>query len=154
MRNVGNVGKVRNDGTMERGERRKRWNLRTFLIFPAFLTFTTFLACRGPRPNLEAGAAPEADGFSLVLNNHQVLDANIFVQHDGQVDRVGMVSASSSRTLVLPLWLLGQSKTIRLIAEPIGNDERYTSDLLLVQPGQVVELNVEGVLQRSNYSIE
>jgi hypothetical protein len=55
---------------------------------------------------------------------------------------------------VLPLWLLGQSNTIRLIAEPIGNDERYTSDLLLVQPGQTVELNVEGVLGRSNYSIQ
>jgi len=89
-----------------------------------------------------------------VLNNHQVLDANIFIQHDGQVDRVGMVSASSSKVLVLPLWLLGQSNNIRLIAEPIGNDARYTSDMLLVQPGQMIELNVEGVLERSNYSIQ
>ena len=112
------------------------------------------LACRGPRQNVDAGAAPEADGFSLVLNNHQVLDANIFVQHDGQVDRVGMVSASSSKSLVLPLWLLGQSRLIRLIAEPIGSDSRYTSDFLSIQPGQVIELNVEGVLERSNYSIQ
>jgi hypothetical protein len=147
---------------MEREEWGKPWKLRSarkrsFLSFPTyltFLTFTTFLACRGPRQNVEAGAAPEAERFSLVLNNHQVLDANVFIQHDGQVDRVGMVSASSSRVLELPLWMLGQSRLIRLIAEPIGNDERYTSDFLLVQPGQVVELNVEGVLQRSNYSIE
>jgi hypothetical protein len=122
--------------------------------FLTLLTFATFLACRGPRQNVEAGAAPETGGFSLVLNNHQVLDANIFVQHDGQVDRVGMVSASSSKSLTLPLWLLGQSRLIRLIAEPIGNDTRYTSDYLSVQPGQVIELNVEGVLERSNYSIQ
>jgi hypothetical protein len=122
-------------------------------VLLALLSVAMF-ACRGPRQNVEAAAAPEADGFSLVLNNHQVLDANIFVQHDGQVDRVGMVSASSSRTLVLPLWLLGQSKLIRLIAEPIGNDARYTTDFLSVQPGQIIELNVEGVLERSNYSIE
>ena len=121
-----------------------------------YLTFLTLLAlaCRGPRQNVDAGAAPQADGFSLVLNNHQVLDANIFVQHDGQVDRVGMVSASSSKSLVLPLWLLGQSRLIRLIAEPIGSDARYTSDFLSVQPGQMVELNVEGVLERSNYNIQ
>jgi len=112
------------------------------------------LGCRGPRQNVDPAPAPDADGFSLVLNNHQVLDANIFVQHDGQVDRVGMVSASSSKVLVLPLWLLGQSNNIRLIAEPIGNDARYTSDMLVVQPGQVIELNVEGVLERSNYSIQ
>ena len=110
--------------------------------------------CRGPRQNVDPEPAPAADGFSLVLNNHQVLDANIFVQHDGQVDRVGMVSASSSKVLVLPLWLLGQSKNIRLIAEPIGNDSRYTTDMLFVQPGQIIELNVEGVLERSNYSIQ
>lgn len=120
----------------------------------AVVLLTISLACRGPRQNVESAAAPEADGFSLVLNNHQVLDANIFVQHDGQVDRVGMVSASSSKVLVLPLWLLGQSRTIRLIAEPIGNDTRYTTDPLFVQPGQVIELNVEGVLERSNYSIQ
>jgi len=130
--------------------------LRIFGTAPTFLTLITLLtlSCRGPRQNVEAAAAPEADGFSLVLNNHQVLDANIFVQHDGQVDRVGMVSASSSKSLVLPLWLLGQSRLIRLIAEPIGSDARYTSDFLSVQPGQVVELNVEGVLERSNYNIQ
>jgi len=130
--------------------------LRIFGTAPTFLTLITLLtlSCRGPRQNVAAAAAPEADGFSLVLNNHQVLDANIFVQHDGQVDRVGMVSASSSKSLVLPLWLLGQSRLIRLIAEPIGSDARYTSDFLSVQPGQVVELNVEGVLERSNYNIQ
>jgi hypothetical protein len=128
-----------------------RQSFRTFLTC---LTFLTSLACRGPRQNVDAGAAPQADGFSLVLNNHQVLDANIFVQHDGQVDRVGMVSASSSKSLVLPLWLLGQSRLIRLIAEPIGSDARYTSDFLSVQPGQMIELNVEGVLERSNYNIQ
>ena len=50
--------------------------------------------------------------------------------------------------------MLGQSKTIRLIAEPIGDESRYTTDLLVVQPGQVVELNVENLLARSNYTIQ
>jgi hypothetical protein len=50
--------------------------------------------------------------------------------------------------------MLGQSKTIRLIAEPIGDESRYTTDLLVVQPGQVVELNVESLLARSNYTIQ
>jgi hypothetical protein len=39
-------------------------------------------------------------------------------------------------------------------AEPIGDETRYTSDLLVVQPGQVIELNVEGTITRSNYSIQ
>lgn len=114
---------------------------------------TMLLACAGPRQNVDP-APLEATGFSLVLNNRHLLDVNVFIQHDGQADRVATVVASTSRTMVLPVWMLGQSKAIRLIAEPIGDDSRYVTEILVVQPGQVVELNVEGLLSRSNYSIQ
>lgn len=111
------------------------------------------LGCAGPRQNVD----PEpvvADGFSLILNNRHLLDVNIFLQHDGQPDRIAMVPSSTSRAIVLPLRLLGQSKAIRIIAEPIGDDTSYTTDVLVVQPGQIIELNVESLIARSNYSIQ
>jgi len=120
-----------------------------------FLLFTLItLACSGPRQNMDPAPAPLSDGFSLMLTNHNLLDVNIFVFHDGQADRVATVPASSSRVLALPLWLLGQSKAIKLIAEPIGADTRYTTDLMSVQPGQTVRLYVETPIERSNYSTE
>ena len=97
---------------------------------------------------------PNAGGFALVLTNRHLLDVNIFLQHDGQADRIAMVNAASSKTLELPLYLLGQGGVIRLIAEPIGDDTRYTSDLLTVQAGQIVQLFVENPIARSNYSIQ
>ena len=112
------------------------------------------LACAGPRQNMDPEPQRNADGFSLLLTNHYLLDVNIFLQHDGQADRIAMVNASTSRTLVLPRYMLGQGGAIRLIAEPIGDDTRYTTDLLTVQPGQMVELNVENPIPRSNYSIQ
>jgi hypothetical protein len=112
------------------------------------------LACAGPRQNVDPTPVQNADGFSLILNSHHLLDVNIFVQHDGQADRVATVPASSSTAVVLPLWMLGQSKAIRIIAEPIGDDSRYTTEVLTVQPGQIVELNVESLLARSSYTIQ
>jgi hypothetical protein len=112
------------------------------------------LACSGPRQNVDPKPPRQADGFSLILRSHHLLDVNIFVLHDGQADRVAMVPSSSTRALVLPLWMLGQSRAIRIIVEPIGEDSRYTTDLLTVQPGQIVELNVESLLSRSSYSIQ
>ena len=97
---------------------------------------------------------PNAGGFALVLTNRHLLDVNIFLQHDGQADRIAMVNASSSKTMELPLYMLGQGGVIRLIAEPIGDDSRYTSDLLTVQAGQIVQLFVENPIARSNYSIQ
>jgi hypothetical protein len=97
---------------------------------------------------------PNAGGFALVLTNRHLLDVNIFLQHDGQADRIAMVNAASSKTMELPLYMLGQGGIIRLIAEPIGDDTRYTSDLLTVQAGQIVQLFVENPIARSNYSIQ
>jgi hypothetical protein len=111
-------------------------------------------ACAGPRQNVDPTPRQDADGFSLILNSRHLLDVNIFILHDGQADRVTTVPSSSSSSVVLPLWMLGQSRTIRVIAEPIGDDTRYTTDLLSIQPGQIIELNVESVIARSNYSIQ
>lgn len=112
--------------------------------------------CFGPRQKLDhdPGPSPLADGFELTLNNHHWLDINVFVQHDGEASRVTTVTASSSQSLILPVWLLGESKIVRFIAEPVGEQGSYTTDLLRVDPGQLVELNVESVLSRSNYSVQ
>ncbi len=113
-------------------------------------------ACFGPRQKLheDEGPAPMADGFELTLNNHHWLDVNIFVQHDGEASRITTVTASTSQSLILPMWLLGDSKIVRIIAEPVGAQDSYSTDLMRVDPGQSVELNVESALARSNYSIQ
>ena len=119
----------------------------------AGILLLVMLGCAGPRQNVDPEPV-EADGFSLILNNRHLLDVNIFLQHDGQPDRIATVPSSTSRAMVLPLRMLGQSKTIRIIAEPIGDQTSYTTDVLVVQPGQIVELNVESLIARSNYSIQ
>ena len=111
------------------------------------------IACAGPRQNVDPEPV-EAAVFSLILNNHHLLDVNIFLQHDGPPDRIATITSSSSRAIVLPLRMLGQSKAIRIIAEPIGDETQYTTDLLVVQPGQIIELNVESLIARSNWSIQ
>jgi hypothetical protein len=112
--------------------------------------------CLGPRHQLanDVGPSPLADGFELTLNNRHWLDINVFVQHDGESSRITTVTASSSQSLILPLWMLGESKLVRIIAEPVGEKDSYTTDLLRVDLGQSVEVNVESTLSRSNYSVQ
>jgi hypothetical protein len=112
------------------------------------------LACAGPRQNVDSTPREEASGFLLVLVNRHLLDVNIFLLRDGQADRIATVNTASTRSLELPLYMLGQGGAIRLIAEPIGDNTRYTTDLLTVQPGQMVQLNVENPIVRSTYSLQ
>jgi hypothetical protein len=144
---MGRACPERSEGT---GRRR---GLVTSLSIAAYLVFA---GCFGPRQKLheDAGPSPMADGFELTLNNHHWLDVNIFVQHDGEASRVTTVTASSSQSLILPVWLLGDSKIVRIIAEPVGAQDSYATDLMRVDPGQSVELNVESTLATSNYSIQ
>ena len=123
-----------------------RWSFTASLV--------VMLACAGPRQDVGPAPQGQTDGFSVILTNHHLLDVNVFLQHDGQADRIAMVNASTSTTMELPLRMLGQGGAIRLIAEPIGDDTRYTTDILTVQPGQAVQLNVETPITRSNYSIQ
>ena len=120
------------------------------------LAILLLLGCFGPRQKFQddSGPSPLADGFELTLNNRHWLDINVFVQHDGESSRVTMVTASTSQSLILPLWMLGESKLVRIIAEPVGEQDSYTTDLLRVDLGQSVEVNVESVLSKSNYSIQ
>jgi hypothetical protein len=133
-------------GTRGSGEAGRRMLMLSLLL----------ASCFGPRQKLrdDAGPSPMSDGFELTLNNHHWLDINVFVQHDGEASRVTTVTASSSQTLILPLWMLGESKIVRIIAEPVGEVGRYTTDQLRVDPGQSVEVNVESVLSKSNYSVQ
>jgi aromatic ring-cleaving dioxygenase len=126
---------------------------RTKRLIAACLLLT---GCFGPRQQLrdDSGSSPLAEGFELTLNNRHWLDINVFVQHDGESSRVTMVTASTSQSLILPVWLLGESKLVRIIAEPVGEHDSYTTELLRVDLGQSVEVNVESVLSRSNYSIQ
>ena len=128
------------------GRGRKTW----------FWSILLLLACFGPRHKFldDPGPPPLADGFELTLNNRHWLDINVFVQHDGESSRVTLVTASTSQSLILPLWMLGESKLVRIIAEPVGEQDSYTTDLLRVDLGQSVEVNVESVLSKSNYSIQ
>jgi hypothetical protein len=113
-------------------------------------------ACFGPRQRLkeDSNAYRVEDGFELTLNNRHWLDVNVFVQHDGESSRVTLVTASSSQSLILPAWMLGDSKLVRIIAEPVGAQDSYTTDLLQVDVGQSVEVNLESTLSRSHYSIQ
>ena len=121
-----------------------------------FLLSLVIAGCFGPRHQLsnEVGPSPLADGFELTLNNRHWLDINVFVQHDGESSRVTTVTASSSQSLILPVWMIGDSRLVRIIAEPVGEEDRYTTDLLRVGQGQSVEVNVESALSRSNYSVQ
>lgn len=95
---------------------------------------------------------PPAD-ITLQVTNHNWLDVTIYVVHDGVRTRVGLVTASSDQAFTLSAQMVGQSHELVLIGEAVGSRDTARTDVLSVQPGQLIEWTLETDLRRSSVGV-
>jgi len=100
-------------------------------------------------PAVAVAAAAAAAKVELQIANHNWSDMVIYVVRDGQPSRVGVATAASSASFMLPRRMLGQGGEIRLYGRPIGGRGEALSESVIVQPGQWVEWTLEDDLERS-----
>jgi len=86
---------------------------------------------------------------ALEVENHGWSDIVIYLVRGTAVDRLGMVGSLNTKTFVFPFRRLGTGNDVRLRADPIGDSRAFTSENLLVQPGQWIKWTLESDLTRS-----
>src|SRR5207249_2355191 len=116
---------------------------------------TLNIACaRNPAPDGTDTALVDPNSpIEVQVENHGWSDATIYVLSGGLTRRVGMVTGSSSQSFTLPASYIGTMGEIRLRAHPIGSNGSLTTDLMTVQPGQLVRFTVENHLANSSYGV-
>jgi hypothetical protein len=120
------------------------------------LMLITASGCGGRSNSGDVEPEPEYDQdtpVSLSVANSHWLDVTIFVFHDGEMSRVGLVTAASNGSFSLPPWMLGQTRNIRLLADPVGSEGWIRSETIHVQPGQSIEWRLESQLARSTVMV-
>lgn len=85
----------------------------------------------------------------LEVANHNVLDMNVFNVGRGIRERLGMVVANTTSTFKIGPRQLGGAGDLQLRAEPIGGTRSFTSEVVHVYPGDVVQWTLEVDLLRS-----
>ncbi len=93
--------------------------------------------------------------WSLRVDNHHWLDVTVYVIHGGQRTRIGVVTAATANTFILPPHFLAHSREIRLVASPIGGGETpsVSTEVIVVNAGQMVDWTLERDLRRSSVSV-
>src|SRR5919106_3506613 len=109
------------------------------------------LGCAGKSENGDAEVEPSrADAeVALEVENHGWSDIVIYLVRGTAADRLGMVGALNTETFVFPYRRLGVGTDVRLRAYPIGGPRAFTSENVLVQPGQWIKWTLESDLTRS-----
>jgi hypothetical protein len=97
--------------------------------------------------------APPAEDVSVAVDNHNWSDIVIYLMRGTQAQRLGMVTALSTIEFAFPYSSLNSGGNLRLKAYPIGGPGPYTSEDLVVQPGQMIKWTLESDLSRSFLAI-
>jgi hypothetical protein len=87
------------------------------------------------------------------VESHHSSDIVIYLMNGSQSQRLGMVPAVSTMSFFLPYRQLATGGKVRLRAYPVGGRGSFTSEDVLLQPGQGVKWTLESDLARSSLAI-
>jgi hypothetical protein len=104
------------------------------------------------RTTTQTTAATSNTPVDVEVENHNWSDIVVYLVRGTQRQRLGMVNALSNTVFTFPYRRLGSSGDARLSAHAIGGGG-YTSESVLVQPGQMLKWTLESDLSRSSLAV-
>ena len=121
--------------------------LRLVLAFTALVSSTPGCGAFSSR-----NPSPARSQVSVEVENHNWSDITIYLVTAGLPHRLGMVTALSNATFAFPSQQLNTGSSVRLRALPVAG-RPFTSETILVQPGQAITWTLENDLDTSSLSV-
>ena len=125
--------------------------LRLALAYAALLSVTPACGLFSSR-NAGSARAPVSARVLVAVESHNWSDITVYLIAGGLPQRLGMVSALSSATFDFPSQRLTTSGGVRLRALPVAG-KPFTTETILVYPGQVITWTLENHLDASSFSV-
>ncbi|HEU4648744.1 MAG TPA: hypothetical protein VFS33_06755 [Gemmatimonadales bacterium] len=114
----------------------------------------TMACAHNPAPDgVETAMADRNAPIAVEVENHGWADATIYLVSGGLTRRVGMVTGSSSQSFTVPATYIGTMGEFQLKAHQIGSPGSLTTDVMTIQPGQMIKFTVENHLANSSYGV-
>ena len=123
--------------------------MRPLLLLCAALIVTAACSHRR-RAATDSGPPPDV---TLQVTNHNFLDITVFVLHEGQRLRIGLVTGSTTQSFVLPGRLVALSHELALLGDVVGSPDFARTETIIVRPGQRIEWTLETDLRRSSVGV-
>ncbi len=144
---------------MDRSSNSGRARTRRFealLVLAGSLAVAPLVACasRGQLSEEDEAiaAALESDSVYVTVKNQYRLDVNVYALYGGGRQFLGIVTSWNSREFGVR-GALAVSTRFRIAVDPIGSNQNYVTEEILVRMGDVVELTVLDPLAQSYYRV-
>lgn len=110
------------------------------------------IGCAPATRGAGAGAGmASAEPTTLIVENNNWSDINVYVLRSGSRIRLGTVTSITKRRFTLPAGLSTASGDLRLIADPIGSTRVYMSPPIQFSEGDAIIWRIENYLPMSSY---
>ena len=123
------------------------------VAIPLCLWLAVLPACSLFSRNAESNSSDAVSEVDVRVESHHSSDIVIYLMNDNQSQRLGMIPAVSTTSFVLPYRQLAAGGKVRLRAYPVGGRGSFTSEDVVVQPGQGVKWTLESDLSRSSLAV-
>lgn len=141
-------------------EGRPRWQprtstpLRAVRVAPVSLILMVLTSGCGWLSSSQPGSSAPAAGTRVLVEveSHNWSDITVYLLAGGLPQRLGMVSALSSATFDFSSQRLKTSGAVRLRALPVAG-KAFTTESILVFPGQVISWTLENYIDASSFSV-
>jgi len=90
---------------------------------------------------------------TVQVENNNWLDVHVYLIRDGEPFSLGVVTGPGEDRLSLPMTATYPGSDVHILVLTIGGNGVYESPSLQVNPGDVVDLNVENDLALSSVSV-
>lgn len=126
--------------------------IRRVLTVCLWLFLIPACGCLSHRHSPSNGSSSGSE-IAVEVESHNWSDIVIYLMNGSQSQRLGMVAGLSTNRFVLPYRKLATSGRTRLRAYAVGGSGSFTSEDLLVQPGQWIKWTLESDLSRSSLAV-
>ena len=125
--------------------------VRIALLCTAMLTVAPGCGLLSSRHRTSSDS-PTATQVLVAVESHNWNDITIYLMTGGLPHRLGMVTALSTASFAFPSLLLHTASDVRLRALPVAG-RPFTSEPILVQPGQAIMWTLENDLDASSFTV-
>ena len=135
-----------------------RWRLLIQLIRLAVLAGAVVSAVPScglifpPSDPAPESPSDQPNSVSVEVQSHNWNDITVYLMAGGLPQRLGMVTALGAASFDFSSERLNNSAGVRLRALPVAG-QPFTSETILVVPGQVITWTLENNLDRSSFSV-
>ncbi|MEX2281351.1 MAG: hypothetical protein WEE89_02560 [Gemmatimonadota bacterium] len=126
--------------------------MRNYLTSATFALAVGSVACAPMASHTNAGGMATERTTMLVENNNWA-DMTVYILRDGVRTRLGAVPSMSRSTFVLSNAMLAGTGELRVMADPLGSPHKWTSQPILLNPGNQVRFRLENNVSLSTYSV-